>query len=294
MTAVLDLIKSIMERLKDRHPDDHIAQQQDAWWLLEALTDTTEADLIAQKEIELTHQQKEQLDTWLHEHVANHKPLQYILGFVPFCNLEIIVKPPILIPRPETEEWAFNFGQQLQELEHKDIAIFDIGCGTGCIALYLATISPLFTVYATDISEEAIELSKRNAVHNQIANVGFVISDLFAQLPVKQFDVIVSNPPYIPEREWNNLDTSVTQWEDHKALIAGDDGLDIIKKIIEKAPRYLKKNEEMSQKQIPQLVLEIDYTQGAAVSDLLKQAGFINIHILKDLEGKDRVAIAGL
>jgi release factor glutamine methyltransferase len=293
MIDIFDLIRDISTRLEKIH-DDPIARQQDAWWIAQALTKKTEADLIALKKIKLSDKQTIQLEQWLDAHINEHKPLQYILGFVPFNDLKILVEPPILIPRPETEEWAFNLAQKLKSLSDKNIAILDACCGTGCIALSLARVSPLAIVQGTDISEHAIQLSKKNALHNRITNTSFIHADLFPQNNDVKYDLIVSNPPYIPESEWSNLNPSITQWEDKKALISGKDGLDCIRGIIKNAKQWLKHNNEMKEKDIPQLVIEIDSTQGDAVKTLLEKAGFINVEILKDLEGKNRVAYAGL
>ncbi len=292
--SISELINLISNRLKKIH-EDPVARQQDAWWILQAITKKNEAQLLAAKEITLTQEEQSQVDDWLKKHVDDAMPLQYLLGTVPFCDLEIVVEPPTLIPRPETEEWCFNLIEQLKKLTDQRITILDIGTGSGCVALALAKNFPKAQIYAVDISEIALTLSKKNAQQNQIKNVTFIKSDIFSQLESQlKFDLIVSNPPYITQEEWLTLEPSVTKWEDQRALIAGQDGLDIIRRIIEQAPRWLQPNNEMSEHRIPQLMIEIGYLQGPATSELLSKAGFRKSYIKKDLEGKDRVACAEL
>ena len=170
--------------------------------------------------------------------------------------------------------------------------LFWICCtGSGCIALALGDALPKSQVYGTDINRDALSLAQENAKHNQISNVTFLYSDLFNEIPRDlRFDLIISNPPYIPEQDWATLDRSVSQWEDKRALIAEDQGMALIKKIIDAAPAYLKPNELLKKNGIAQLLIEIDETQGVAVSTYLENHGYTHITIAKDLEGKDRLA----
>ena len=292
--TVSELIHSISQRLNKTHEHPQECQQE-AWWLLQAITKKSEAGLLAQKNIELSAEEQKKLDQWLTQHIDQAMPLQYILGSVPFCDLEIMVETPVLIPRPETEEWCCNLIESLKKLSLQKFSILDIGSGSGAIALALAKNFPNSTVIGVDIADHALSLSKRNAQKNQVKNVTFLKSNLYSGLEKSiKFDLIVSNPPYIATREWKSLSPSVTDWEDKNALLAGPEGLDIITTIIEQAPRWLKPNEEMSQYDIPQLLIEIGYWQGDLVKKLLHDAGLRSIRIQKDLEGKDRVACASL
>lgn len=209
----------------------------------------------------------------------------------PFAGLDIIARQPILIPRPETEEWICNLIDQMHEFKSEPLWILDLCTGTGCIALALADAFPKAKVYATDINDAALELAHENARHNQISNVTFLRSDLFNDIPSAfKFDIIVSNPPYIDERSWSTLEQSVRDWEDKNALIAADHGLSLIKKIIDRAPAYIKPNDKLKNARIPQVSMEIDSNQGHAVSTYMKEHAYNQIEILKDLEGKDRIA----
>ncbi len=288
-TSIISLIHEIEQQLQQVYDELTLCRQY-AWWMLEAITQKDKATLIAQQTISLSPQEQVTLDHWIGKQIDEHMPLQYLLGTVPFNGVEILVEPPVLIPRPETEEWTIKLIQQLKQLTNTKLTILDLCAGTGCIALAIAKAFPNATVYASDISDEALALAQKNAQHNNINNVTCIKSDLFASMPHNnQFDLIVSNPPYVAPEEWKNLDTSVTTWEDSQALIAQDEGLSIIKQIIQQAPHFIKANDQMQQRTIPQLVIEIGYKQGPKVVQLMKEAGFTNIQLHKDLERKDRV-----
>jgi len=285
---VIAATRQISKQLQTIYADPILCQQY-AWWILEAITKKNKAELIAQKTIMLSPAQQKTINQWLDKLINEKMPIQYLIGFVPFNGVTILVEPPVLIPRPETEEWCLNLIKQLNLLENKQLTILDLCAGSGCIALALAKALPQATIYAGDLSQEAIDLIKRNIIHNKVSNITELHSDLFAAIPLgMSFDLIVSNPPYVSKDEWKELDPSVTIWEDPSALIANNDGLTVIKKIIKQAPSFIKSNSEMKQKNIPQLILEIGHQQGQAVIQLMKQMGYNNILVSKDLEQKDR------
>lgn len=282
-----DIIAQIKERLIKRHADT-VEQEQDAWWILQAITRKSQAELIASTHIDLDADQQHTLHEWLVLHVDKYMPLQYLLGSVPFAGLNITVKPPILIPRQETEEWVL---QLIETLKHvRPLRILDLGAGSGCIAVALAYHLSHAAVYTVDINTDALELTRLNArTHN--ATVHTYTSDFFTNIPPDMhFDLIVSNPPYISLAQWPTLDHGVTHWEDKHALLAGKDGLDAFRIICAQAKSYI----ELNADRFPQLVLEIGYTQAQAVKELLVAGGFTRIEIKKDLEGKDRVIYAGV
>jgi release factor glutamine methyltransferase len=291
---IIILNKEIADKFKNIY--NHESQrEQVAWWLLQALTKKSEAQLVADGEISLSPDQEKTLNLWIKQHSKELKPLQYILGSVPFCTLEILVEPPVLIPRPETEEWCFNLIKQLKQLSNKNINVLDLCSGSGCIALALAKALPEAKVLGTDISDAALKLAKKNAQFNNIKNVSFIKSDIYKKVPEKLvFDLIVANPPYITPKAWEELSPMVKKWEDKQALMANENGLAIISRIIQGAPKHLVINDEFIKLHIPQLELEIDYTQGNAIKDLMEQAGLSNVEIIKDMEGKDRVVAGGL
>jgi release factor glutamine methyltransferase len=331
------LAHSLAQQLLPAYSEAHVAEHN-AWFLLEHLTHKSRAALIAHPELQLTPEQENQLQTWVNDIVQDNKPIQYILGTVPFLDLTIKVRPPTLIPRPETEEWCATLIERLRSYgsirfsTHQDadekhspraglqklqtnksknteaargecspqvnvsnhssghqFTILDLCTGSGCIALALAHAFPKSTVYASDISPEALALAQDNARLNNITNVTFIHSDLFNAIPHQRFNLIIANPPYITPEEYNSLDASVSQWEDKKALVADENGLKIIHEIIKKAPPFLQKTEYP----FPQVWIEIGYHQGASVSDLFKKYGF-EPHILQDLYGNDRVVTGTL
>jgi len=291
---VIDLIHNSEHQLRLVY-DDAIVCHQYSWWLLEKLTGKPKAQLIAQETVALSTSDHNKLQEWLHKLVDEHMPIQYILGSVPFNDIDVIVKPPTLIPRPETEEWTCNLIEQLQKIPAQALAILDLCTGSGCIAVALAKAFPLATITAVDIAQSALLLTQENAKYNNVTNVTCIISDLFNALPEgSSFDLIVSNPPYIAQNEWNTLDVSVTHWEDKKALVANDEGLGIIERIIATAPRFLKPNPDLQAHNIPQLTIEIGYKQGPAVKARMDAAGYEGTQIIKDLEGKDRIVIGSM
>ena len=286
---VMHYINDIRHKIATAYDGDETLSLQYAWWILQAICGMTKTELIMQDTVMLSHEQQEQLDYWIDQIVHEHMPLQYLIGSVPFAGYDILVQPPTLIPRPETEEWCLHIIEHLQLLDHKKIKILDLATGSGCIAIAFAHHLPLAEIVATDISDSALELIEKNIERHKLLNVTRIKSDLFASIPFgMMFDIIVSNPPYITPDEFTHVEKSVTEWEDHNALVAADHGLAIIKQIIAQAPQFIQTHNEMKQKNIPQVVIEIGYAQGAAVKSLMEAAGYNDVLVHKDLEGKDR------
>ena len=266
------------------------AAQAESVWLLEKVMGEKKAELISHDEIELSTAQQELLDKFVTQRVDEKKPLQYILGSVPFCNLDILVEPPILIPRPETEEWCAWLIKKLAPVKTEKLNVLDIGAGSGCIALALAKAMPNTRVYGIDIHKDAIALCEKNAKHNDVKNVVFILSDLYEKLEEykNSFDIIVSNPPYISEKDYSHLSDGVTKWEDKTALVAGADGFAIHKKIIEQAPLFLKMGTALQQHSLAQLLIECGIGQADMVAKYFDEAGFVDIEKNKDLQGVER------
>jgi len=257
-------------------------QSQQLWyaagWLASKITGLSMVQLLV-TDRNFSPKEQELLTKLIYELTVLKKPLPYILGSVSFCSLEILVEPPVLVPRPETEEWVLDLGKQLVQ-EQRLLSILDIGTGSGCIALALAHMLPRSRVIGVDIAEKALELARKNQMVLGISHVTFTLADLFpAQRDL--FDVIVSNPPYISESEYRELEPQVSLWEDKKALVADDSGLAIIKRIIDRARVHLVNK--------GQLVLEIGSTQAAVVCTFMRSCGYTDIQVKKDFAHNDRV-----
>ena len=230
---------SLSHYLEDRKLAD-----QEALWILEFITGKSHAELLTSTNIELSEAQQDKIVEIIRKRVQEHEPLQYLLGTAPFLGLHFIIRPPVLIPRPETEEicnWLIKRIEQLPDAKKTAFSILDIGTGSGCIALSLAYNLPYATILGVDIEDEAIALSKENAQHLGLSHARFIKSDLYEGIQNRKhcFDIIISNPPYISPEEYTDLDESVRNWEDRRALVAEDQGLAIIQRIIAGAQEFL-------------------------------------------------------
>lgn len=211
------------------------------------------------------------------------EPIQYITGEAEFYGLPFRVTRDVLIPRPETEhliEKALEVAARFQKPR-----IIDIGTGSGAIAIALAHKLSGSQVTSIDISESALALARENAERNGVANgIRFLQGDLLAPVANEQFDVVVSNPPYVPITDRDTLDVEVRDHEPALALFAGDDGLDIYRRLIPAAQASL----------VPGgfIALEIGCGQSPAVQALLADASFNQVQFTADLQGIPRVAVA--
>lgn len=284
-----EIIKQIETKLKACYPNKTLRNQY-AWWMLQEITQKTKTELLTQDALVLNDAEKEKLNDWINQQVEKKVPLQYLIGWVPFGDLTIFVEPPVLIPRPETEEWTLRIVDQLKKLQNKKLNILDLCTGSGCVGLALAHALPEAHIVATDISAYALALAKKNALHNNIENSTFIESNVFESIPShNQFDLIVSNPPYISEKEYEQLDESVRGWEDPQALRADDEGFAIIRVIVDQAKAYLKENKELAQQRINQLFIEVGYNQGPETVVLMSAASYTNINVDQDMYKKDRL-----
>lgn len=294
---ITELTFRVAEALKIAFKEESIRLQY-AWWILEALLKKTKSELIAENQIVYTAELKTQINSWIGRIVEHNEPIQYLIGHVPFGPLSIKVEHPILIPRPETEEWVLHFVKQCIDLQlHKKekIKILEIGTGSGCIALTVGHFLPNATIIAVDINPLALKVAQKNAEKLKIKNVFFVESDLDASVPHDIFfDLILSNPPYISIEEFLELDCSVTAWEDCNALVAEEDGYQMLNKIAHMGLNRLSKDSLFSAVDLPSIILEIGHTQGKLVQEKLNSLGYQSIKIGQDLQKKDRTVSAHL
>ncbi len=218
----------------------------------------------------------ENINFLLEKRIKEKIPMQYLVGYSYFMGEKFIVNEHVLIPRPETELLV----EAVSKLPEK--SILDIGTGSGCIAIMAQKITGM-AVSACDISEKALEIARINA-KTLCKKVEFIHSDLFSNISDK-FDIIVSNPPYIPKGELPNLQAEVALKEPHLALFTSDEkGIEFYEKIIEQSQNYLNKK--------GYLAFEIGIGQSQNIVQILEHNEFVNIQILKDLSGIERIIIA--
>lgn len=247
--------------------------------LLETALQCTRAWLISHAEEIITDTQHSAFNQLLGRRL-NGEPLAYILGEREFFGLRLKVTPATLIPRPDTEILVESALEKLNSNHTRQV--LDLGTGSGAIALAIAKNRPAAAVTAIDASLAALTVAKQNADELKIDNVTFLHSHWYEKLDVRQFDLIVSNPPYIAADDLH-LTQGDLRAEPLSALASGDDGLDDIRHIISHSLLYLK----------PQgwLMLEHGYDQAHAVQNLLAEAGFTEIATIKDLAANDRVTL---
>jgi release factor glutamine methyltransferase len=218
---------------------------------------------------------------------GQREPLQYIVASVSFCGLEIALNRDVLIPRPETEllaERAWTFLQKGGEWP----SALEIGTGSGCLAIALARHAPQAKVCATDLSGPALELARKNAQSNQVSGrVQFCQGDLFAAAPAEaRFDLIVSNPPYIPTARLQTLEAEVRDFEPRRALDGGADGQDFYRRIAAEAGAWLRP--------AGCLMVELDEEGAAETRRIFENEKWIVEGVERDYNGRERILVARL
>lgn len=240
--------------------------------------------LYLNKDLKLDRDKFHLISTVLKKRILG-EPLQYILGKTEFMGLEFKVTPDVFIPRPETEilvETAINVVHSRKFIVH---SILELGTGSGCIAISLANFLPNANITAIDISENTIEIAKQNALLNNVKII-FLLSDLFNNYELRtiNYDLIVSNPPYVATTDIEELDLEV-KYEPRMAIDGGRDGLDFYRRIISESPYYLKKDGF--------LILEMGFNQCRSIKEFFGSSNrFEVLEVVKDYNNIDRVIIA--
>lgn len=250
--------------------------------VLEAFHQMKRIDFALQPDFELDSIQLLQWETVLSQ-LVEYKPIQYILGETEFFGLPFYVNENTLIPRPETEELVDWIIQQSKvESRKSKLKILDIGTGSGCIAISLAKNLPNAEVYALDVSDKALEVAKKNAKNNNV-DVQFLHQSILDTEDLdQQFDIIVSNPPYVRNLEKEEIKRNVLDFEPHLALFVEDnDALLFYRKIAQLAQKNLSEG--------GQLYFEINQYLGKEMVVLLEQNLFKKIELRKDVYGNDRM-----
>ena len=217
---------------------------------------------------------------------GRREPLQHITGSISFCGLEIAVNRHALVPRPETELLAEAGWQLLSTLNLQPSTVLDFGTGTGCIAIALAVKCPQAIIMATDVSAEALALAKENAVrHNVAGQIRFLQGDGFTIFPTDaSFDLIVSNPPYIPSAEIATLQPEVRDFDPCAALDGGVDGLDFYRRLAVEAKSFLKPNGK--------IMLEFGDGQDRTIRNIFEAEKWIVEAVKEDYSHRARILIA--
>ena len=246
----------------------------DAWYLLEWCTGVSRSHYLAYPDEIISHDQEEQYRASLVKR-ERRIPLQQITGEQEFMGLSFYVNEHVLIPRQDTEILV----EETAKFLRNGMQFLDLCTGSGCILLSLLHLKPGVEGTGVDLSPEALKVAEKNR-ERLGAKAALIQSDLFDKIE-SAFDVIVSNPPYIKRAEIETLMDEVRLHEPYMALDGHEDGLYFYRKIAEEAPKYLRAGGG--------LFLEIGCDQGACVAELLRQQGFADVKVVKDLAGLDRV-----
>ena len=265
---------------KDRLMEAKIPEAElDARLLLEEVCGTDRNDLLVHGDREIAPEQSERYLDFIHRR-QKHEPLQQITGYQEFMGLRFKVTPDVLIPRQDTEILV----EEVMRYLHDGMHILDMCTGSGCILLSLLKYSNDCEGTGCDISEPALKVAEENAKELSL-NASFVQSNLFENISGK-YEFIVSNPPYIPTGVIPTLMEEVRDHEPVSALDGREDGLYFYREIVEKAGEYLYPG--------GMLFFEIGYDQAEKVSSLMRQAGYQEVTVCKDLAGLDRVVYGTL
>lgn len=227
----------------------------------------------------LIKEEKEKIKEALVKRGVQRMPLQYIFNEEYFYGYRFFVDERVLIPRPDTERLVESVLTKLKETNEPKI--IDIGTGSGAIAIALAKEREDALILGVDISDGALDVAELNKKNNNAKNVKFKKSDVFSEVSYKDFDAVVSNPPYIDKEEYNSLSDEVRKYEPQNALTDNGDGMFFYKEISKKALSYLKKG--------GLLAFEAGYNQAANIAELLAANNYVNIEIIKDFNGIERV-----
>lgn len=266
--------KELLQNARNNLMEHEIADADlDAWYLLAHVFQINRTDYFMNKDIVVQEKEKEKF-LELVKLRASHVPLQYITGTQEFMGLEFDVCEDVLIPRQDTE---ILVEEVLKVSGNK--SVLDMCTGSGCIIISLAKLGGLKQATAADISPKALRVASENACKHMV-NIEFIQSDLFEKV-TDEYDIIVSNPPYIPSGDIKSLMPEVKNHEPVLALDGSEDGLCFYRRITALSKTHLKRN--------GYIFFEIGWNQGSEVSKILQDEGFTDIKIKKDLSGLDRV-----
>ena len=246
----------------------------DAWYLLQMVCKIERSYYYVHGEEDITQDAQKEYEIAVQKR-AEHIPVQYIIGEQEFMGLRFKVNSNVLIPRQDTETLV----EQVLKIVKPGMKVLDLCTGSGCVLISVLKNAPELTGMGSDISKTALLVAKENAKLHEV-DAEWVRSDLFDNI-TETFDVIMANPPYIPTGEILSLMPEVRDFEPENALDGGADGLDFYRKIAGQVKDYLNPG--------GYVYMEIGYDQGEAVSELMRNAGFTEVEVIKDLARNDRV-----
>ncbi|MDR1244479.1 MAG: peptide chain release factor N(5)-glutamine methyltransferase [Endomicrobium sp.] len=271
---VYTLLKTATKFLKSKALSE---SKSDAEVLLSFVLQTKRSKLPLLRSQKPTDKQMLQYENYVLKR-SNREPLAYITGFANFMGFEFKVDKNVLIPRPETEilvEVALKIAK-----EKNKKSVLDLCTGSGCIAISLAKLGVFEDIVASDISVNALAIAKENVLINNASNIKFIESDIFEKIPDCKFDMIVSNPPYVTEYEYADLEPEL-KFEPKKALTAQDDGLFFYKEIATNITKYLTVN--------GYIILELNSNKAEDIRQIFSDNKYANIEIINDYCGLPRV-----
>ena len=283
MMKVYEALRWASSFLRENDRDENAGE-----WLLMSQLGLSRAQMLANMHDELTEEEEAIFIKDVKKHGIDAVPVQHIIGSEEFYGRTFLVNGDVLIPRPETEELIFHALAKLKKLfsPEEKLEMADIGTGSGIIAITMALECPDMNVSAVDLSEKALKQAGKNAERLN-AKVEFMQGDLLKPLieAGKKVDVLLSNPPYIPESDHEILSDVVKNHEPHLALFAGDDGLDCYRQITADLPSVLAEKALVG--------FEVGAGQGEQVAELLRAVyPEANVEVVFDINGKDRMVFA--
>lgn len=252
--------------------------KQEIEWLLCDLLQLKRIDLYLKFEDIINKSKLKKLKSWIKRRI-DREPLQYITGKVEFYGLKFISTPQALIPRPETERLVDITLNSLKKIPEPKI--LEIGTGSGCVSIAVSNKKPRANILSLDISKNALELAEINAKSNNCKNINFLEMDFLNEIPDGKFDILISNPPYIPQKEIENIMPEVKNYEPRIALTDFEEGLNFYYRIA-KVGRTL----------IPNGIIILEVGLGnhpQKVFSLFKEAGFDQLELIKDYNNNERI-----
>ena len=252
--------------------------KQEIEWLLCDLLQLKRIDLYLKFEDIINKSKLKKLKNWIKRRIER-EPLQYITGKVEFYGLKFISTPQALIPRPETERLVDITLNSLKKIPEPKI--LEIGTGSGCVSIAVSNKKPRANILSLDISKNALELAEINAKSNNCKNINFIEMDFLNEIPDGRFDILISNPPYIPQKEIENIMPEVKDYEPRIALTDFEEGLNFYYRIA-KVGRTL----------IPNGIIILEVGLGnhpQKVFSLFKEAGFDQLELIKDYNNNERI-----